>query len=207
VETTNVTAYFTTVPNYPALGLVQTGDDPTPRAALREEAKEAVEALEALRHADTPTRPDLVEHVAKELADVLCVTYGAAAALGIPMDAVYREVHASNMTKVGGSVRADGKMLKGDSYRPPDLPRVLNSSGRDWPAEPRLVAAAGPRLPAVTTPERDINPICGHWLGNRCDGCMTCTTCDGCHCDEVFRRWMTAACHSTTTRPNATCGW
>ena len=55
-------------------GLVQTGDDPTPRAALREEAKEAVEALEALRHADTHTRPDLVEHVTKELADVLCVS-------------------------------------------------------------------------------------------------------------------------------------
>ncbi len=94
---------------------------------IREEAKEAIEALEALRHADTPACPDLVEHVAKELADVLCVTYGAAAALGIPMDAVYAEVHASNMTKVGGPVRADGKMLKGDGYRPPDLSQILSS--------------------------------------------------------------------------------
>jgi predicted HAD superfamily Cof-like phosphohydrolase len=89
---------------------------------IREETKEAIEALEQLRHANTPTRPDLVEHVAKELADVLCVTYGAAAALGIPMDEVYRAVHASNMTKVGGPVRDDGEMLKGSGYRPPTCP-------------------------------------------------------------------------------------
>jgi predicted HAD superfamily Cof-like phosphohydrolase len=97
---------------------------------IREEAKKAIEALEALRHVDTPTRPDLVEHVAKELADVLCVAYGAAAALGIPMDEVYREVHASNITKVGGPIRADGKMLKGDGYWPPDLSRILSEQRR-----------------------------------------------------------------------------
>jgi len=95
---------------------------------IHEEANEAIEALEQLRHADAPTRPDLVEHIAKELADVLCVVYGAAAALGIPMDDVYAEVHASNMSKVGGPVRADGKMLKSDGYRPPDLSRILSST-------------------------------------------------------------------------------
>lgn len=71
---------------------------------LREEVAEAVDALSAYRLGQGP-----IEHVAKELADVLCVTYGAAAALGIPMDAVFAEVHASNMTKVGGPVRNDGK--------------------------------------------------------------------------------------------------
>lgn len=87
---------------------------------LREETAEAVEALEAYRDGRGS-----IEDVAKELADVLCVAYGAAAALGIPMDAVYAEVHASNMTKVGGPVRGDGKMLKSDGYRAPDLSRVL----------------------------------------------------------------------------------
>ncbi|HEV8652823.1 MAG TPA: hypothetical protein VG276_26410 [Actinomycetes bacterium] len=42
----------------------------------------------------------------------------------------------------------------------------------------------GPRLPAVETYEHDVNPICGHRLRSRCDGCGTCTTCDGCYCDE-----------------------
>lgn len=91
-----------------------------------EEVAEAITALEALRHARPPTRSDLVEDVAKELADVLCVVYGAAAALGIPMDDVYREVHRSNMTKVGGPIRNDGKLLKGPDYRPPDLTKVLD---------------------------------------------------------------------------------
>jgi predicted HAD superfamily Cof-like phosphohydrolase len=93
---------------------------------LREETAEAVEALEAYRHGSGS-----IEGVAKELADVLCVTYGAAAALGIPMDEVYAEVHASNMSKVGGPLRADGKMLKGDGYRPADLSRIFSEQRRD----------------------------------------------------------------------------
>ena len=44
---------------------------------------------------------------------------------------------------------------------------------------------ANPSLPAVVTPEHDVNPVCGHWLGNQCDGCGTCTTCDGCYCGAL----------------------
>ncbi len=87
---------------------------------LKEETREAVEALKAFRHGGP------IEDVAKELADVLCVAYGAAAALGIPMDRVYREVHASNMSKVGdGRRRHDGKVLKGPGYWPPDIAAAL----------------------------------------------------------------------------------
>jgi predicted HAD superfamily Cof-like phosphohydrolase len=91
---------------------------------LREEAKEAIDALDTY----AAGRGSLVS-VAGELADVLCVTYGAAAALRIPMDAIYREFHRSVMTKVGGPVRADGKVLKGEGYQPPDLERVLSEEG------------------------------------------------------------------------------
>lgn len=93
---------------------------------LHEETREAIDELNAYAFG----QGSLMD-VAKELADVLCVTYGAAAALGIPMDEVYREVHASNMTKVSGPMRADGKVLKGDGYRPPDLSRVLTQPGAD----------------------------------------------------------------------------
>ncbi len=88
---------------------------------LREESREAIDALDAY----AVGQGSLVD-VAGELADVLCVTYGAAAALGIPMDAIYREFHRSVMTKVGGPVRADGKVLKGEGFQPPDLERVLS---------------------------------------------------------------------------------
>lgn len=101
------------------------------RTLLDEEAHEAAEALtnlaEALRSGDDPTAAYTA--VAKELADVLYVTYGAADALGIDLPAVFVEVHRSNMSKVDsdGQVlrRADGKVLKGPGYRPPVLDEFL----------------------------------------------------------------------------------
>lgn len=73
-------------------------------------------------------RGDL-EAIAKELADVIYVTYGTAISLGIDLDAVIAEVHRSNMSKVGrdgkASFREDGKVLKGPNYRPPNLTTVI----------------------------------------------------------------------------------
>jgi predicted HAD superfamily Cof-like phosphohydrolase len=63
--------------------------------------------------------------IAKETADLLVVTYGTAASLGIDIDKAYDEVHASNMSKLdeNGNVvrREDGKVLKGPLYKPPSL--------------------------------------------------------------------------------------
>lgn len=67
---------------------------------------------------------DVVE-VADALADLLYVTIGAALQWGIPLDRVFAEVHRSNMTKDGGGKRADGKILKGPGYAPPDVAAVL----------------------------------------------------------------------------------
>jgi predicted HAD superfamily Cof-like phosphohydrolase len=104
------------------------------RSLLTEEADEAAEALtalaEALRTGDDPAAA--YQAVAKELADVLYVTYGAADALGIDLPAVFAAVHRSNMSKVdqdGGVLRrADGKVLKGPAYRPPLLDDLV-----PWP--------------------------------------------------------------------------
>ena len=46
--------------------------------------------------------------IAKELADLLYVVYGTAVSYGIDMAPVFREVHRSNMSKVGGYKREDG---------------------------------------------------------------------------------------------------
>lgn len=58
--------------------------------------------------------------VAKELADLLYVTYGTAASFGIDIDKVFKEVHRSNMSKLGEDgkpiYREDGKVLKGPNY-------------------------------------------------------------------------------------------
>ncbi len=67
---------------------------------------------------------DVVE-VSDALADLLYVVIGSGLQWGIPLDRVLAEVHRSNMTKEGGGKRADGKILKGPGYEPPDVVGVL----------------------------------------------------------------------------------
>jgi predicted HAD superfamily Cof-like phosphohydrolase len=68
-----------------------------------------------------------------ELADGLCdldyVVEGTRLEFGIPGEAVLEEVQRSNATKFGAPVRADGKILKGPNYSPPDIARVLARHG------------------------------------------------------------------------------
>lgn len=70
-----------------------------------------------------------IVNLAKELADIVYVVYGAALEYGIPLDKVFTEVHRSNMTKLDsdGTVlrREDGKVLKGPNYKEPDIESIL----------------------------------------------------------------------------------
>ena len=70
-----------------------------------------------------------LDKVAKECADLLVVTYGTGASMGLPMDEAYAAVHESNMSKLGpdGSVirREDGKVLKGPNYKEPNMKKVI----------------------------------------------------------------------------------
>lgn len=72
--------------------------------------------------------------VADALADIVYVAYGAAISYGIDLDAVIAEVHRANMSKLGPDgrpvLRADGKVLKAASYRPPDVEAILRVAGR-----------------------------------------------------------------------------
>lgn len=72
---------------------------------------------------------NLIE-VADALTDLLYVVYGAGQAFGIDLDECFQEVHCSNMSKLGEDgrpiKREDGKVLKPDTYFPPDLKSVLS---------------------------------------------------------------------------------
>lgn len=72
-------------------------------------------------------------HRAKEAVDILYILYGDALHHGFDLDAVFKVVHDSNMTKDGGK-REDGKVLKGDGYKPPDIETVINSKQQEQPA-------------------------------------------------------------------------
>jgi len=70
---------------------------------------------------------DVVE-VADACGDLIWVILGMCNSLGINMAPVWREIASSNMSKaVDGTVikRDDGKILKPDTYFPPNIHRAL----------------------------------------------------------------------------------
>ncbi|MEU4108159.1 MazG nucleotide pyrophosphohydrolase domain-containing protein [Streptomyces sp. NPDC048208] len=89
-------------------------------------AEEAAEVAEV-----SVTGP--LDHLAQELADVVYVAYGTALVHGIDLDEVIAEIHRANMSKIGPdgetARREDGKILKGDHYRAPDVAAVLRRQG------------------------------------------------------------------------------
>jgi predicted HAD superfamily Cof-like phosphohydrolase len=69
---------------------------------------------------ELPVRVDLVE-LADGFADLDYVVEGARLEFGINGLPIAKEVHRSNMAKVGGERRADGKLLKPAGWTPPNL--------------------------------------------------------------------------------------
>ena len=95
-------------------------DEPTQILRKRLIQEEFEELQEALQEKDLPS-------IAKELADLLYVVYGTAVSLGIDMEPVFREVHRSNMSKVGGYKREDGKWVKPPTYSPASLDAIIHA--------------------------------------------------------------------------------
>jgi NTP pyrophosphatase (non-canonical NTP hydrolase) len=63
------------------------------------------------------------------LCDILYVVYGAAVSWGIDIEPFFDEVHKSNMDKFkpGFSVREDGKFIKPEDWKPPNLKLILET--------------------------------------------------------------------------------
>jgi len=84
---------------------------------LSEEVRELIEAIDG----------DSLENISKELCDVLYAVFGTAVAFGLTdnLEAIFEEVHKSNMSKLDQNgqplIREDGKILKSELYRKPDL--------------------------------------------------------------------------------------
>lgn len=84
---------------------------------IDEEMGETLKAIE---------NDDLVE-LADGIADSIVVLLGTAISYGIDIRPVWDEVHATNMTKVGGLKREDGKSLKPDGWTPPKIKEILDA--------------------------------------------------------------------------------
>ena len=88
---------------------------------IQEEFEEFQEAMQTKDLSD----------MAKELADLLYVVYGTAVSLGIDMEPVFKEVHRSNMSKIGGYKREDGKWVKPPTYSPANILPIIMSQNQD----------------------------------------------------------------------------
>lgn len=68
--------------------------------------------------------------IADALTDILYVTYGAGHAFGIDLDACFKEVQRSNMSKLDKNgqpiYREDGKILKGPNFSEPNLEQFVS---------------------------------------------------------------------------------
>jgi len=88
---------------------------------MREENEEYLEAAE---------QGDLVE-VADALGDMLYILCGTILSHGLHdlIGEVFEEIQGSNMSKLGADgkpiYREDGKVLKGENYRKPDIATIL----------------------------------------------------------------------------------
>ena len=84
--------------------------------------EELLELREAIEKKD-------IKEVADALTDILYVTYGAGTAFGINLDKCFKEVHNSNMSKLGSDGKPiyndQGKVMKGPDYFKPDLKKFV----------------------------------------------------------------------------------
>lgn len=89
------------------------------RRLIDEEVDETIDAM----------YDDDIPRIADGIADAIYVLIGTAVSYGIDLPKVWDAVHAANMAKVGGAVRADGKVLKPAGWQPPDVAGILASQG------------------------------------------------------------------------------
>lgn len=82
---------------------------------IKEEAKEVTDAMEV---------GNLIE-VADGIADLLYVTFGAALVYGLPMEAIFAEVHRSNMSKPKLGHTAQGIKVEKGNYSKPQIAAIL----------------------------------------------------------------------------------
>lgn len=70
-----------------------------------------------------PDWPEMIDAI----CDLLYVTYGAAVAMGVNVEPFWKAVHDSNMQKLAGKTREDGKRMKPEGWQPPDIKGILKS--------------------------------------------------------------------------------
>ena len=100
---------------------------------ITEEFDETIAALIDL--GDPPIGPDrrtlFMSFVADGVVDLIYVLVGTTLAMGIDLIPVWDEVQRANMAKMSGPVRDDGKRLKPDGWKPPDVLGIIREQQQE----------------------------------------------------------------------------
>jgi predicted HAD superfamily Cof-like phosphohydrolase len=99
-------AHIGAKPKVPTLEVVELR-----KTLLEEEFHEVMDAL----------KEENLNEIAKELCDLIVIVCGTAVSYGINLNPVWDLVHKSNMAKTGGGNRTDGKILKPEGWKKPDI--------------------------------------------------------------------------------------
>jgi predicted HAD superfamily Cof-like phosphohydrolase len=66
-----------------------------------------------------------LDDIADALADSIYVILGTAISYGIDLRPIWKAVHEANMAKEGGATREDGKILKPEGWKAPDIYNLI----------------------------------------------------------------------------------
>ena len=67
--------------------------------------------------------------IADGAIDSIVVILGTLVAYGIDANMLWDEIHKTNMAKIGGEIREDGKRLKPNNWKPPKVFELLEEMG------------------------------------------------------------------------------
>ncbi len=76
-------------------------------------------------------KDNLVE-MANGGADAIVVILGTMVNAGIDMRPIWDEVHRTNMLKVDGPIREDGKRLKPEGWKPPEIEKEIRRQQNEY---------------------------------------------------------------------------
>lgn len=71
--------------------------------------------------------------IADGIVDSIVVLLGTAVSYGVDIQPIWDEIHKTNMAKLGGGEREDGKSLKPEGWKPPEVDKLLKLQG--WEGE------------------------------------------------------------------------
>ena len=80
--------------------------------------EETEETLNAIDNSDIVEMTD-------GIVDSIVVLLGTAITYGIDLRPIWDEVHRTNMAKMGGKLREDGKLLKPEGWKPPEIEKEI----------------------------------------------------------------------------------